>query len=89
MREIQKKQRLLGQVNIADIQFDPKSRDDIPQILKGIQFLYTNDDLRAKLFHILERLLPPNIDKKNGRPGMDLWKVFVMGTLRLNLNWPL
>jgi len=35
----------------------------------------------------LERLVPPNIDKKNGRPGMDLWKVFVMGTLRLNLNW--
>ena len=43
MREIQKKQRLLGQVNIAEIQFNTKSRDDIPQLLKGIQFLYINE----------------------------------------------
>jgi hypothetical protein len=26
-------------------------------------------------------------DSNNGRPGMDLWKVLVMGTIRLNCNW--
>jgi hypothetical protein len=31
MRLIETKQLQLGQVNIADIQFDPYSRDDIPQ----------------------------------------------------------
>ena len=24
---------------------------------------------------------------RNGRPGMDLWKILVMGTIRLNCNW--
>ncbi|MCD6581492.1 MAG: hypothetical protein J7K90_06785 [Desulfuromusa sp.] len=23
----------------------------------------------------------------NGRPGMDLWKILILGVLRLNLNW--
>ena len=87
MREIQKKQRLLGQVNIAEIQFNTKSRDDIPQLLKGIQFLYINEATREALFLTLEKLIPSNIDKKNGRPGMELWKIFVMGVLRLNLDW--
>jgi len=87
MREIQKKQRLLGQVNIAEIQFNTKSRDDIPQLLKGIQFLYINEATRNALFLTLEKLIPSNIDKKNGRPGMELWKIFVMGVLRLNLDW--
>lgn len=87
MREIEKKQRLFGQVNIAEIQFDPKSRDDIPQILKGIQHIYVTDDLRTKLFEILEKLIPAEVNKRNGRPGMELWKVFVMGTLKLNLDW--
>jgi IS5 family transposase len=35
---------------------------------------------------ILEEKVSPNRDKKNGRPGMDLWKILVMGSLRLNLN---
>ena len=28
----------------------------------------------------------PNVDKKNGRPGMALWKILVLGVLRLDLN---
>jgi hypothetical protein len=30
--------------------------------------------------------MPPEIDPSNGRPGMDLWKVLVLGSLRLSLN---
>ena len=33
---------------------DPKSRDDIPQILRGLQHLYRDASLRAKLFQLLE-----------------------------------
>ena len=29
----------------------------------------------------------PGKDKKNGRPGMELWKIFVLGIIRVNLNW--
>ena len=73
--------------DIAQISFDPRSRDDIPQLLRGLQYLYTNDELRAQLFDILRRILPQGVDPNNGRPGMEMWRIFVLGMLRLNLNW--
>ena len=41
MRTIINQQKQLGEVEIASLQFDPKSRDDIPQILRGLQHIYT------------------------------------------------
>jgi hypothetical protein len=35
----------------------------------------------------LKDIIPKNIDAGNGRPGMELWKILVLGTLRLNFNW--
>lgn len=87
MRVIQNNQMMIGEVSIKDIRLDAKSRDDIPQILQGLQYIYITDELRKKVFALLEQLIPENIDKKNGRPGMHLWRIFVLGVLRLNLNW--
>lgn len=86
MRKVIENQLKFGTIDISQIKFDPKSRDDIPQILKGLQYLYTNSESRKKLFKVLEEKVAPKSDKMNGRPGMDLWKILVMGTLRLNLN---
>ncbi len=52
----------------------------------GLQYIYTQQDVRNKIFKILEEKVSPNTDKTNGRPSMDLWKILVMGSLRLNLN---
>ena len=30
--------------------------------------------------------MAPGVDKHNGRPGMDLWRILVCGVLRLDLN---
>ena len=68
----------LGELAIADIKFDPKSRDDIPQILRGLQHIYTTPELRKAVFAILEKVLPERqvegktvkADPNNGRPGM-------------------
>ena len=87
MRETLPKQLQLGEIDIASIQFNPRSRDDIPQLLKGLQFLHADEALRERIFSVLEELNPNNVSCKTGRPGMHWWKVLVMGTLRLNLNW--
>ena len=79
-------QMQLGEVDISKITFDQKSRDDIPKILKALQYLYTDLEIREKLFKILEKYLLPEKDKKNGRPGMEHWRIFVLAILRLNLN---
>ena len=87
MRQTENPQLQFGQSDISQIQFNPKSRDDIPQLLKGLQYLYLTPELREAIFAILEQRISPQVDKKNGRRGMELWKILVMGVLRLNLNW--
>lgn len=87
MRHIVNPQSLLGQVDIASITFDSRSRDEMPQLLRGLQYIYCNPELRTQVFEILNELVPKNINKKTGRPGMELWKIFVMGTIRLSCGW--
>ena len=79
MRQVQPKQLQLGEVDIAGIQFDLRSRDDIPQLLRGLQYLYTEEAIRQAVFRVLEKLVPQGVDESNGRPGMFLWQVLVMG----------
>lgn len=87
MRQVINPQLQFGQVDISKIQFCPKSRDDIPQVLRGLQYIYINRPLREEIFTLLEKYIAPKISKSTGRPGMDLWKILVMGILRLDLNW--
>lgn len=94
MRRVIEPQMKLGAVAIADIKLDPKSRDDIPQILRGLQHIYTTTALRERIFAILEGVLPERqvdgktvkADPHNGRPGMTQWQLLVLGVLRLGLN---
>jgi IS5 family transposase len=87
MRKIMNSQMLLGEVDISAIRFDLRSRDDIPKLLMGLQHIYTNVKLRKKVFAILSEIVPKEVDIGNGRPGMYLWRILVLGTLRLDLNW--
>jgi transposase, IS5 family len=85
MRKIIEKQLEFGQVDISEIKLDLKSRDEIPQLLLGLQVIYRDVSLRKKIFQILEGMVP--LSTKTGRPGMDLWKILVLGTIRLNCNF--
>jgi len=76
----------IGQSSIGAIEFDLRSRDDIPKILKGLQYIYITNSLRESIFSLLEEKILPGVDKNSGRPGMALWKILVMGVLRLDLN---
>ena len=53
MRTVFDPQMIFGQVDIADIKLDPKSRDDIPQLLRGLQHIHTDPELRKSVFAIL------------------------------------
>jgi IS5 family transposase len=92
MRSVIQPQLKFGETDIAAIALDPKSRDDIPQLLRGLQYIYTEIDLRQRVFAILEEVMPARADGKGkasrqtGRPGMEQWKILVLGVLRLGLN---
>ena len=86
MRVVQNVQMQIGEVDVSNIKFDLKSRDDIPKILRGLQHLYIDLQLRTKLFELLEECIAAQVDKHNGRPGMTLWRILVCGVVRLDLN---
>ena len=86
MRVVRNVQMKLGETDVSQIKFDLRSRDDIPKILRGLQHLYMNEELRQKVFALLESEIAPEVNKRNGRPGMTLWSILVCGVLRLDLN---
>lgn len=94
MRNVLHQQMTLGEEDISRIKLDPKSRDDIPQLLAGLQYIYSNHEVRKSVFTILEEVVPPSVSPgkdgpastDKGRPGMSQWRILVLGTLRLGLN---
>lgn len=94
MRDTIPAQRTIGEIDIADITLDVRSRDDIPLILLGLQHLYCTDDLRDKVFAIIKDLLPMQVvdgqtqpvSAELGCPGMNQWAILVLGCVRLGLN---
>jgi len=86
MRILKHPQHRLGQIDIADIQLDPRSRDDIPAILSGLQQIWINEPIREKVFSCLKKTIDTTIDQNTGRPGMDLWNIFVLALVKLAIN---
>ena len=86
MREVHRSQFQLGQVPIEKIWINPKSRDDIPAVLKGLQHIWSDEELRARLLTLLDEHILPEADRTVGRPGMDLWQILVLGVLKQGLG---
>jgi hypothetical protein len=55
-------------------------------LLTGLQEIYCHRKVRDDVFTVLRDLIPEGVDATNGRRGMDLWKILVLGTLRLSCN---
>lgn len=87
MRQVIQSQKKLGQADIANIKINLKCRDEMPKILLGLQQIYCDLEIREKVFKTLEELIPKGISPDSGRPGMELWKILVLGCVKLNCNW--
>ena len=86
MRKVISERSYLGSTDIGAIYLDPKSRDDIPAILTGLQAIYLDEGARTKLFRLLDAHVLPSRSRTTGRPGMDLWRILVMGVLKQGLR---
>ena len=87
MRLILPDQMQLGEVDITDVELDWDSRDEVPQVLLGLQHIYADRKTRQEIFQELEKLIPSEVRTDVGRMGMYLWRILVMGILRLVCNW--
>ena len=70
---------------IEKIRLPLKSRDELPPILAGLQWIWLHPTLKAEIFALLEaRILAGK--QAAGRTGMDLWQILVLGVVRLGLD---
>jgi len=86
MRKTFEIQLELGQPAIEEVSVPTRSRDELPPILKGLQWIFKNPKLNEAIFELLERKVIGDKSSTTGRPGMDLWHILVLGVVRLGLG---
>ena len=69
MRQRFEQQMNLRTVAIADIKFPLKSRDELPPVLKALQYVFITPELNEKVFSLLEQTICKD-KKKTGRKGI-------------------
>ena len=86
MRNLRNPQLARSEVRIEDIKLNHKCRDDMPALLSGLQYLYSQEALRDRLFALMDEYILPGINRKVGRPGMAMWSIQVMGVVKQGLG---
>ncbi|HEY9172744.1 MAG TPA: ISNCY family transposase [Verrucomicrobiae bacterium] len=72
-------------IPIEKIRLPLKSRDELPPILAGLQWIWMHPTLKAEIFALLEAKILAG-KKATGRTGMDLWQILALGVVRLGLD---
>lgn len=85
MRVRFKQQNELDATPIAEVKLDGRSRDAMPKILAALQYIFITPTLNKEVFEILEQSVCEKT-KNTGRPGMSLWEILVLGTIRLSME---
>ena len=70
---------------IEKIRLPLASRDELPPILAGLQWIWMHPTLKAEILALIE--VAVLADKQaTGRTGMTLWQLLVLGVVRLGLD---
>jgi hypothetical protein len=85
MRKRFEVQLALGKTPIEKVVLPLKSRDELPPILAGLQWIFQTPEVNSRIFVLLESKLTAG-KKATGRPGLDLWQILVLGVVRLGLD---
>lgn len=78
-------QLALGQTPIERVRIPLKSRDELPPILAGLQWIFQTPEINSGVFALLEAKVSGG-KKATGRPGLSLWQILVLGVVRLGLD---
>jgi hypothetical protein len=85
MRHAFQNQPCLQITPIEKIRLPLKSRDELPPILAGLQWVWMHPSLKTEIFALLEAKVLAG-KQATGRTGMDLWQILVLGVVRLGLD---
>ena len=85
MRKRFDQQILLKQTPIERVKIPTNSRDELPPILRALQWVFQTPEVNEEIFELLEKSIQSG-NNHTGRPGMDLWQILVLGIIRLGLD---
>ena len=85
MRKRFEVQLALGKIPIERVVIPLRSRDELPPVLAGLQWIFVTPEVNGRIFELLEKKVV-GWKKTTGRPGLDLWHILVLGIVRLALD---
>lgn len=70
---------------IEKVELPLKSRDELAPILRSLQWIFVTDELNEEVFKLVSKDVIGS-KKATGRPGMDLWHILVLSSVRVGLD---
>ena len=72
---------------VLEVRLNTSCRDEIIPILKGLQHIYSQTELRDELLDAVAQDVNGTSSADLGRPGMTYWSILVLGAVRLGCNF--
>lgn len=86
MRKRFEQQFVIGRLPIEDTEIPTQKRSGaLPSLCAALKEIFVNPKWNQKIFEILENQVSSG-KQNTGRPGMDLWQIFVLAQVRLCQN---
>ena len=83
MRTNFNQQKKIGVEYISDVTIPDITRDELPPVLKALQYIFKTPELNEKVFRILSKAIKKS---KRGRKAMSLWEILVLAIIRNSLD---
>lgn len=71
-------QQRLDLVPLLTVRLNPRSRDEKVKLIRGLQGVYADAAVRQEVLDLIARDVLQGARRDVGRPGMDLWSIFVL-----------
>lgn len=86
MRKAFEPQQRLDCRPVLDVQLNLHCRDEIVPILRALQHIYSQPQLRDDILRAIARDVNRTSSRKRGRNGLDYWQILVLAAVRLGCN---
>ncbi|HID21918.1 MAG TPA: ISNCY family transposase, partial [Planctomycetaceae bacterium] len=86
MRKAFDKQGRLDCSPVLSVELNTDCRDEIVPILKALQRIYSQPELRASILRAIAWDVNRTSSNRRGREGMDYWQILVLAAVRLGCN---
>ncbi len=86
MRKAFSNQRRLDCHGVLSVQLNLECRDEIIPILRALQQVYSQSQLRDEIFDLIAQDVNQVSRDDVGREGMDYWQILVLAAVRLGCN---